>query len=271
MELGSCRLVVKLQMGAQVVWETGMKKVTIGAVITLMVWCHVTYAQDNTAQPPTTPSAVNALKKHEAAMTKARDAYWNAMIAADQQLVIDLEIVLKTARSSPEEKQRLESAHQQAVLELEKSKESSKDGRALADQSGAGVNMKDLLDNIPAEYRPPEKAAWDSAPRMKAEQWYDANVEGRQVFGTAIIEDIEVKIQNQLPRTKVILSVPGKTTLALTCEPGEKSETAAKQLKIGNRIRYTGTVTRVGFGFVDSSPRIYFLSMDVTPTEISKN
>lgn len=78
----------------------------------MIAFASVAAASGDAPEPPTSPAAVAALKKYEAAVSKATDAYDRALLAADKQRITDLEAALKVAVNAKnlKESERIDAA-----------------------------------------------------------------------------------------------------------------------------------------------------------------
>ena len=76
-----------------------MRRMVLGLILVALIRA-VVIAGDSQPVAPSPPQAVEAQKKHDEAIKKAREAYHNAVIAADQQYIATLDTALKQAMTN---------------------------------------------------------------------------------------------------------------------------------------------------------------------------
>jgi hypothetical protein len=104
-------------------------------MVVFSVLCAASAMADIDSHPigaPRSPQAVTAQEKHDAAVKRAHDAYIQAQIIADRQLVDDLDVALATEmKLGPDglgEATRIQAARAKAVEDLKSADEASNEG-----------------------------------------------------------------------------------------------------------------------------------------------
>jgi hypothetical protein len=109
------------------------------------------------------------------------------------------------------------------------------------------LQPKEVMASVPKKLRPAMEETGAYSPlRKQLYQWIDENLVGRRMVVTGTIKDF-VPVAGDVFAIGIMVPVPGGFDHYVSCQFPASQLSTARQLKVGNKIRVTGTIESLSF------------------------